>query len=43
MDAADALGLGICHAHAGASFAAMAKGATLVRRSHAQFKGGCTY
>jgi len=26
-DAADALGLAICHAHAGASFAAMAKGA----------------
>ena len=42
-DAADALGLAICHAHAGASFAAMAKGATLVRRSHGQFKGGRTY
>ncbi len=42
-DASDALGLAICHAHAGASFAAMAKGATLVRRSHAQFKGGRTY
>lgn len=42
-DAADALGLAICHAHAGASFAAMAKGATLARRSHAQFKGGRTY
>ena len=42
-DAADALGLAICHAHAGASFAAMSKGATLARRSHAQFKGGRTY
>ncbi len=42
-DAADALGLAICHAHAGASFAAMAKGGTLVRRSHGQFKGGRTY
>lgn len=42
-DAADALGLAICHAHAGASFAAMAKGATLARRAHAQFKGGRTY
>ena len=42
-DAADALGLAICHAHAGASFAAMAKGTTLARRSHAQFKGGRTY
>ena len=42
-DAADALGLAICHAHAGASFAAIAKGATLSRRTHAQFKGGRTY
>jgi crossover junction endodeoxyribonuclease RuvC len=42
-DAADALGLAICHAHAGASFAAMSKGATLARRAHAQFKGGRTY
>lgn len=42
-DAADALGLAICHAHAGASFAAMAKGTTLARRAHAQFKGGRTY
>ena len=42
-DAADALGLAICHAHAGASFAAMAKGTTLARRSHAQYKRGRTY
>jgi len=42
-DAADALGLAICHAHAGASFAAMAKGAALARKSHGQFRGGRTY
>ncbi len=42
-DAADALGLAICHAHAGASFAAIAKAAPLSRRAHAQFKGGRTY
>ena len=42
-DAADALGLAICHAHAGASFAALAKGTTLARRTHAQYKRGRTY
>jgi len=42
-DAADALGLAICHAHAGASFTAMAKATTLARRSHAQYKRGRTY
>jgi crossover junction endodeoxyribonuclease RuvC len=43
-DAADALGIAICHAHAGSSFAAMAKAAgSLSRRTHAQFKGGRTY
>lgn len=42
-DAADALGLAICHAHAGSSFAAIAKAATVARRTHAQFKGGRTY
>ncbi len=42
-DAADALGLAICHAHAGASFAAIAKAATLARRSHGQFRRGRTY
>ena len=42
-DAADALGLAITHAHAGASFAAMAKATTLTRRTHAQFGGGRTY
>ncbi len=42
-DAADALGLAICHAHAGSSFAALSKAATVTRRTHAQFKGGRTY
>ena len=42
-DAADALGLAICHAHAGASFAAIARSTTLARKSHAQFKRGRSY
>jgi crossover junction endodeoxyribonuclease RuvC len=42
-DAADALGLAICHAHAGASLAALAKGAVLAPRSHAQYKRGRSY
>jgi crossover junction endodeoxyribonuclease RuvC len=42
-DAADALGIAICHAHAGTSFAALAKAGALTRRAHAQFKGGRTY
>ena len=42
-DAADALGIAICHAHAGASFAAMAKASPLERRAHAQYKRGRTY
>lgn len=42
-DAADALGLAICHAHAAKSFAAMARSTTLVRRAHAQYKGSRTY
>ena len=42
-DAADALGLAISHAHAGASFAAMAKGATLNRKQHAQYRKGRAY
>ncbi|MFO1327246.1 MAG: crossover junction endodeoxyribonuclease RuvC [Rubrivivax sp.] len=40
-DAADALGLAISHAHAGATFAALA-GATQ-RRQHAQYRKGRTY
>jgi len=42
-DAADALGLAISHAHAGASFAALAKSSTLQRRQHAQYRKGRTY
>ena len=42
-DAADALGLAICHAHAGASFAAIARSTTLAPRSHAQYKRGRSY
>jgi crossover junction endodeoxyribonuclease RuvC len=42
-DAADALGLAICHAHAGASFAAISRGATLAPRSHGQYRGGRSY
>jgi crossover junction endodeoxyribonuclease RuvC len=42
-DAADALGLAVMHAHAQTSFVAMAAKGSLVRRQHAQFKGGRTY
>jgi len=42
-DAADALGLAICHAHAAASFAAMSKGGTLARKAHAQYRRGRAY
>ena len=42
-DAADALGLAIMHAHAGASFAALARAAPLQRRQHAQYRKGRTY
>ena len=42
-DAADALGLAICHAHAGASFAAIARSTTLARKSHAQYRKGRSY
>ena len=42
-DAADALGLAICHAHAGASFAALSRSTTLSPRSHAQYRKGRTY
>jgi len=42
-DASDALGIAICHAHAGASFAAIARSTPLSRRTHALYKGGRTY
>jgi crossover junction endodeoxyribonuclease RuvC len=42
-DAADALGLAISHAHAGASFAVLAQAAPLLRRQHAQYRKGRTF
>ena len=42
-DAADALGLAICHAHAAGSFAAISRGAALAPRAHAQYKRGRSY
>jgi crossover junction endodeoxyribonuclease RuvC len=42
-DAADALGLAITHAHAGASLAAMARATRLAPRAHAQYRRGRTY
>ena len=42
-DAADALGLAIAHAHAGASLAALARSTTLARKSHAQYRKGRVY
>ncbi len=43
-DAADALGIAICHAHAGSSFAAMAKAGALTsaRRTRSSRAGGLT-
>ena len=42
-DAADALGIAITHAHAGASLAALAKASPLERRQHAQYRRGRAY
>ncbi|MEO8155346.1 MAG: crossover junction endodeoxyribonuclease RuvC [Rhizobacter sp.] len=42
-DAADALGLAVCHAHAARSFAAIEKAAGRVRSTKAQFKDGRSY
>ena len=42
-DAADALGIAITHAHAGASLAALQRVSPLARRSHAQFGRGRAY
>jgi crossover junction endodeoxyribonuclease RuvC len=42
-DAADALGIAITHAHAGASMAALAKASPLERRQHAQYRRGRAY
>ncbi len=42
-DAADALGLAITHAHAGAAMSKMAEVTQLQRRQHAVYKGGRVY
>lgn len=42
-DAADALGLAITHAHAGAAMARLAEATPLQRRAHALYKGGRSY
>ena len=42
-DAADALGIAVCHAHAGASLAALAAATPLARRAHAQYRRGRSY
>ncbi len=42
-DASDALGMAICHAHAGQAMARMASATDLARRTHAQIKGGRVY
>ena len=42
-DAADALGLAICHAHAASSFAAIDKATQRVRTTKSQFRAGRTY
>jgi crossover junction endodeoxyribonuclease RuvC len=39
-DAADALGLAVCHAHASSSFAAIDRTAVRVRKTQSQYKGG---
>ena len=43
QDAADALGLAITHAHAGAAMARVAQVTDLQRRQHAMYKGGRSY
>ena len=42
-DAADALGLAISHAHAGALFAAISQATPLARRQHAQYRKSRSY
>jgi crossover junction endodeoxyribonuclease RuvC len=42
-DAADALGLAISHAHAGATLAALGKATPLARRAQAQYRKGRSY
>lgn len=42
-DAADALGVAVCHAHAGHSQAVLAAATPLSRRAHAQYRKGRSY
>jgi len=42
-DAADALGLAICHAHAGTALAALGRATSLERRTHAHYRKGRLY
>jgi len=42
-DAADALGMAITHAHAGAAMARLGEATSLTRRQHAMYKGGRSY
>jgi crossover junction endodeoxyribonuclease RuvC len=42
-DAADALGLAVCHAHAARSFAAIDRATARGRKTHAQYKRGRSY
>jgi len=42
-DAADALGLAVCHAHAARSFAAIERATHRVRRTQSQYKGGRSF
>lgn len=42
-DAADALGIAICQAHAGASLAVLGAATPLARRAHAQYRKGRSY
>ncbi len=42
-DAADALGLAVCHAHAAKSFAAIERVTSRDRKTKSQFKGGRSY
>jgi crossover junction endodeoxyribonuclease RuvC len=42
-DAADALGLAITHAHAGATMARLARAADTARKTSGMYKGGRTY
>ena len=42
-DAADALGLAVCHAHAARSFAAIDQATRRGRKTHAQYKRGRSY